>query len=175
MKIIDLSLEMYDKMPVFPGDPEVRIETIEQVIEGNDWFMKGITMSSHDGTHVNIPAHTKRDGKTLDEYPLERFCGDAVLYENKEDLQKGIGVIFDSKHEFTKELAHIAINREVSFIGVTNDFDLDVERYTLDHDLISFERLVNTDKLPKRFTFFGMPLKIKEGDGSPVRAFAVVK
>jgi len=42
--------------------------------------------------------------------------------------------------------------------------------------IISYENLVNTEKLPgdKQFMFYGYPLKIKDGDGSPVRAVAVI-
>ena len=151
MNIIDLSTPIYDKMPVFPGDPDVFVRPIEQEIDGEKWYMKQLTICTHDATHVNVPAHTDKTGKTLDEYPLERFCGDAVLYETEEDLRKGVGVIFDVQHDFTMELAKLAIERGVAFVGLTNDFDLEVERYTLEHDLISFERLVHTEKLPKNF------------------------
>ena len=44
----------------------------------------------------------------------------------------------------------------------------------LEKGIISFENLANTDKLPEAFTFYGVPLNIKEADGSPVRAFAVI-
>jgi kynurenine formamidase len=42
-------------------------------------------------------------------------------------------------------------------------------------DIVLFERIANTNQLPDEFEFYGMPLNIKDGDGSPVRAFAVVK
>jgi len=49
-----------------------------------------------------------------------------------------------------------------------------IEQYLLSNDIILFERLANTNKLPKKFLFYGAPLKIKDGDGSPVRAFAIL-
>lgn len=54
------------------------------------------------------------------------------------------------------------------------EFDLDIERYLLENDIISFERLVNTDTLPKEFMFHWVPLKIRNWDGSPVRAYAII-
>jgi len=41
------------------------------------------------------------------------------------------------------------------FIGLPRhfEFDLDIEKYLLEHDIISFERLENTDTLPKTFFF----------------------
>jgi len=51
---------------------------------------------------------------------------------------------------------------------------VEIERWLLEGNIISFERLVNTGQLPKRFIFHGAPLKIVQRDGSPVRAYAVV-
>ena len=174
MKIIDLSTPIYDKMPVFPGDPDVLVTDIDQDIEGNPWYMHQLQLCTHDATHLNVPRHIKEDGKTLDDYDLSAFCGDAVLFESEADMQAGVGVIFDAEHEFTMELGKVAVEKQVTFVGLATEFDLDVERYTLDKGLISYERLVNTDQLPKNFQFFGMPLPIKASNGSPVRAFAVV-
>ena len=173
MKIIDLSTPIYDKMPVFPGDPEVLVTPIEQEIEGNPWYMKQLTLCTHDSTHVNVPAHTDAKGKALDAYKLEAFCGQAVRFESAADFRPDVGVIFTAEDEFTMELARIAVENSVPFVGLTNDFDLDVERYTLAEGMVSYERLVNTEQLPKEFIFYGVPLPIKDGDGSPVRAFAV--
>jgi kynurenine formamidase len=44
----------------------------------------------------------------------------------------------------------------------------------LEAGIISFENLANTEKLPRAFTFYGMPLNIKDSDGSPIRAFALL-
>lgn len=41
--------------------------------------------------------------------------------------------------------------------------------------MITYTDLVNLEDLPynQSFTFYGLPLKIKNGDGSPVRAMAI--
>ncbi len=56
------------------------------------------------------------------------------------------------------------------------DSELETEKLLLREGIISFEGLVHIDKLPKdkEFMFYGVPLKIKNGDGSPVRAFAQI-
>ena len=36
------------------------------------------------------------------------------------------------------------------------------------------EMLTNLDKLPEEVTLISLPLKIREGDGSPVRAVALI-
>ncbi|HJZ39156.1 MAG TPA: cyclase family protein [Bacteroidales bacterium] len=53
--------------------------------------------------------------------------------------------------------------------------DLPVHRILLSQGMVLIENLVNVDSLPELgFTFYCFPLKIKEGDGSPVRAVAAV-
>lgn len=48
-----------------------------------------------------------------------------------------------------------------------------VHRALLDSDIVIVESLVNLHLLPPEVTFIALPLKIKDGDGSPVRAVAM--
>lgn len=173
MKIIDLTLPIYEGMPVYPGDPEVEIEQVD-IFENGGWNMKRIHMNGHDGTHVNASSHCTVKGKTLDDYVVDDFCGDCTLFEDNADLAPEKGVIF-SKQNITMEMAEIIVEKKPKFVGLSAEFeyDEDVEIFLLQHDIICFERLANTDQLPKAFIFHGVPLKIKEGDGSPIRAYAV--
>lgn len=174
MKIIDLSQQIYSGMPVFPGDPEVDIEQA-QTFEKDGWNMKRVHMNLHDGTHVNAPVHGTKNGETLDDYSPDDFIGQAVLYEGPDDIKRGIGVIFRD-HDIDREAAELIVSKKPKFVGLSDkwEFDVDVEKYLLENNVISFERLANTDQLPKEFMFYGVPLNIKEADGSPVRAFAVI-
>ena len=62
------------------------------------------------------------------------------------------------------------------FVGLLNAFewDVEIEKDLLKEDVV-IERIANTEKLPNEFMFYGMPLKIKDGDGAPIRAFAVIE
>ena len=171
MKIIDLTLPIQNGMFVYPGDPEVDIEQL-QTLDKDGWNMKRIHMNGHDGTHVNAPIHCTKDGKTLDDFKLSNFCGECVLYESDSDIQTGIGIIF--KNQIDKRLAEKTVKIKPKFVGFVVEADEEIEKYLLNNDIILFERLTNIDNLPKKFQFYGVPLKIKDGDGSPVRAFAVL-
>ncbi len=174
MKIIDLSLPLYTGMPVYPGDPETSIEII-QTIENDDWNMRRIEISSHDGTHLNVPIHGVENGKNLDDYKLNDFMGESVLYESYKDIQPGIGVIFNS-HDIDEAITQKIIEIRPKFVGLSSkyEFNIVLERKLLEAGIISFERIHNTDQLPKNFFFHGAPLNIKSGDGSPIRAYAIV-
>ena len=173
MKIIDLSMEIYTGMPVFPGDPEIQIDQ-ECTIESDEWNMKRIHINSHDATHVNVPIHSKVWGKILDDYTLDDFISEAVVFEDMEDIQSNKAVIFTEKNDISWESAKKIVEMRPKFIGLTKEFDIEIEKYLLEHDIISFERLTNTHKLPKKFIFHWAPLRIRDGDGSPVRAYAII-
>jgi len=174
MKIIDLTLPMHDDMDVYPGDPRPRFELIERFAE-TGWNMRRLEVNGHDGTHVNLPLHATEDGKTLDDYALDAFLGEAVLYETDADIQPDIGLIFHAI-DISWDIAETVVAVGPRFIGLPArfEFDIEIERWLLERDVISFERLINTERLPKTFFFHGAPLKIVHGDGSPVRAYAIV-
>lgn len=174
MKVIDLTLPIFTGMPVYPGDPEVVIEDIK-ILEKDDWNMKRLHLNSHDGTHVNVPLHAVEGGKSLDDYDLTDFMGTAHLYRGPEDIKSGQGIIFHDINIDTK-IAEIIKTQKPQFVGLSNEFEFDIkiERDLLKHGIISFKNLANTDQLPASFMFHGVPLPIKGGDGSLVRAYGVV-
>lgn len=174
MRIIDLSKPIFDHMPVFPGDPDVELTKI-QTLEKEGWNMHRISMNLHDGTHVNAPIHMAQSGKTLDDLSLDRFIGPCVLYAEGMTFTSDTGVLFVT-HNVTPTIADRLIQTPPKFIGVSERFEFDIalEQRLLEHDMISFENLTNTEALPESFMFYGLPLRFVGGDGSPVRAIAVI-
>ncbi len=174
MKIIDLSMELYDGMPVYPGDPEVEIKLI-QTFEKDTWNMRRLNINAHDGTHINFPIHGMAEGKSADDYKLEDFIGESYLFESYDDIKTGFGIIFNK--DITWEDAYKIAEIKPKFVGswVVNDIDVGIEKYFFEKDILLYERLTNTDKLPKKFVFYGVPLRIREADGSPVRAYTIIK
>lgn len=95
MRIIDLSQPLFNKMPVYPGDPEVVIQEIHS-IEKNGWNMMNMTLTTHLGTHVNVPYHMISTGEKLDSFPLDRFIGHTELYQKGLIMKRNKGVLFSS-------------------------------------------------------------------------------
>jgi arylformamidase len=162
-------------MAVYPGDPEVSIEPV-LTIEEDGWEMRRVQINTHDGTHVNVPAHAVRDAKTLDDYSLGSFCGNAVIYHPDIPLVCETGVIFRD-HNICQQIAEQIKQVRPRFVGLCSKFVIDegIEREILNQGIILYENLANTEQLPDEFMFYGMPLRIRASDGSPVRAFAVVE
>ncbi len=60
------------------------------------------------------------------------------------------------------------------FVG--GDLSEDLEYNLLKNKIITYTDLINLDQLPmeREFLFIGLPLKLKDCDGSPVRAVALL-
>jgi arylformamidase len=177
MRVIDLSQSIAEDMPIWPGDPETKLEVV-QTIDIDTWELRYLQMSTHSGTHVNVPAHMVVGGKTLDDYTPSAFMGKAVVIDLEEEYPSGVGLLFTQGTLDMKYVDKI-ISAQPLFIGTSEncEFDVETERKLLELGIISFENLTNLEQLPTDDTcmFYGFPLKIKAGDGSPVRAVAVIQ
>jgi kynurenine formamidase len=65
-------------MPTYPDDPAVSFST-HATHESDGYRVTALSLGSHTGTHVDAPAHVDPAGKTLADYPVERFRFDARL------------------------------------------------------------------------------------------------
>lgn len=172
MKIIDLSIQLYGGMEVYPGDPTVSICRLHSY-ENQGWELRKLSLGSHTGTHVDAFSHMHKQGKNLDQIPLERFLGPAMLVTPAQEFPKGIGLFFSTAIGI--ESLDKILEAKPNFIGGVLSEEL--ERALLAQEIITYTNLCNLDQLPLGilFTFIGLPLKIEEGDGSPVRAIAILK
>ena len=80
MTLRDLSHPIETGMPVYPGDPDVRISD-HATFETDGYRVSRAEMGSHTGTHVDAPSHTEADGRPLDAFPIETFRFDARLVD----------------------------------------------------------------------------------------------
>ena len=77
-RLVDLSHPVEDGMPVYPGDPVVRIRPAT-TIDAHGYAVLHVQMGSQSGTHVDAPYHFLQDGARIDQLPLELFLGPAVI------------------------------------------------------------------------------------------------
>ncbi len=78
MHFIDLSHPMIHGQQTFPMDPKLSIVP-HGTTKTLRYNISQITMSSHQGTHLDAMYHFLDDGKTLDQMPLDWFYGPAHL------------------------------------------------------------------------------------------------
>jgi len=79
-RIIDLSHDIVHQMPVFPADPAVGILS-HHTHKNTGYCVTQVIMGTHTGTHVDVPLHKLAGGESVDEIPLEKFMGRALVID----------------------------------------------------------------------------------------------
>lgn len=113
MKIFDISWPISTATTGYKDRHIVKFEETRTFAKDG---MRDSTMflSSHTGTHVDAPAHFLKDGLSIDQIPLDRLVGDAVVLDlmhvvdgiTRDDLvnkkiQKGDIVLFKTVNSLT--------------------------------------------------------------------------
>jgi kynurenine formamidase len=80
MTIVDLSHPIWTGMPVYPGDPPVRIAPATSIAESGVNVL-ALGLGTHSGTHVDAPSHSVDGGETIDLVDLGRLIGAARIID----------------------------------------------------------------------------------------------
>lgn len=213
MKIIDLTHEINEEMPVYPGTDKPRLECAN-TYERDGFKETKIIMFSHTGTHIDPPSHIFENGATLDSLDVAELVGRAIaidlralpdgaqitmehlspyrdtidgvdflLFNLGWDKKWGTPEYFGDYPCLSNEVIDYIVNGSYKGIGF-DVIGLDpVVSPTLERHkrlfsarkIINIENLKNLDKcLGAPFTFICLPIKVKDSDGAPARAIAIL-
>jgi arylformamidase len=81
--LVDLSVPLEEDMPGFPGYPGFEHEPL-QTYEADGKLSHRFSTPTHQGTHIDAPAHFIPDGETIDDLPLDLFVGPARVVDLRE-------------------------------------------------------------------------------------------
>ncbi|MFC6837651.1 cyclase family protein [Halomarina ordinaria] len=197
----DLTHPVAPGMPTYPGDPVVETWP-DATVHADGYQVTAFGMSTHTGTHIDAPRHVDPEGKTLDEYDLERFRFEAVVVDCPmgtdepitEDLVPssdadlllfhtgwsdywGQDVYYDYPYLSTETAERCA---ECGFdVGVDTPSvdpvgaDLFAHNELFSADRLIIENLTNLGALPERVTVFALPVPLTDADGAPARVVAL--
>ena len=198
--IYDLTHPITDGMPVYPGDPAVQIRQV-LTIEADGCADRQLTMGTHNGTHMDAPAHMIDGGKQLKDFAAADFVRSAVCIDARSGFDAaavaaaitnpGMAVLFytGASERFTAEsywsdylvlddeTIRVLIENGVGMVGVdTGSFDnadgFPVHKSLLSADILLIENLAGLESLiGKTFELIALPLKL-EADGAPARVIA---
>jgi kynurenine formamidase len=87
-RIVDLGHALGPDNPAWPGDDKPFEATLNATIEKNGYFTRKFTMLEHFGSHLDAPAHFVKGGWTVDQIPVERLYGPAVVLEVREESRR---------------------------------------------------------------------------------------
>lgn len=199
---IDLTLPIDARIPVFPKSPLPRINQIATIAK-NGWNEKQFVFTSHFSTHIDAPRHMLDVGKTLSDYPIDSFLGEAIVFDMRDqyvidvnlDLVKQNDIVFfhtnhiqhiydlnyfENNPVLSERTFHGLMDKNISILGI-DSFTIDNEPFSFHKQLFKqdiriVENLVNLDQIPsQRFFCYIFPLNIKDADGAPCRVVAQVK
>ncbi|HTY89896.1 MAG TPA: cyclase family protein [Methanocella sp.] len=201
MKIFDVSVDIYNGMPAFPGDPPPEIKRVLRMPQ-DSFNVSLMCTGTHVGTHVDPPIHFVEGGYTVDKIPLDHLYGRAVVLEvpdadavSEKDL-KGVKadiILFKTKNsalwnsgEFHKDYVYLdesaarwLVDHKVKTVGIDylsiGSFKSGeaVHKLLLGAGITVIEGLDFRKIEPGRYTLACLPLKIRDGDGAPARAFLI--
>lgn len=80
MRFIDLSWPLNQKVPIYPGDPELEI-SVFSTIDSIGYNLFNLRLGTQTGTHVDAPYHFCYDKDTIDKIELEYFFGEGIIVD----------------------------------------------------------------------------------------------
>ncbi|HEY6873776.1 MAG TPA: cyclase family protein [Geobacteraceae bacterium] len=202
MKIYDITVPISPSLPVFPGDPQVRIEPVTRIAQGDPANVSSITLSSHCGSHIDVSRHYNDRGVSVDHLPLTLLVGKALVADLRGVAEIGAKALarlplgeverlllrtdnsllwerkgfYENYAHLTPEGADYLVRMKVRLVGIDYlsierfDGNGDVHRRLLENGTVILEGL-NLDGIEAGdYELLCLPLKIKGGDGAPVRA-----
>ena len=91
MRWRDVSTPIRSGMPVYPGDPEVRVERAQAMARGDTADVTALSLGAHAGTHVDAPAHVLAGAPGVEALDPGALIGPAVIADAPGDGPIGPG------------------------------------------------------------------------------------
>ncbi len=85
--LIDLSHTIREGMPAYPGDQPAEVRRVEAE---EPWRILRLGLGTHTGTHIDAARHYVPGGRSIDQYPLERFLLDAWVVHLEADAGEAV-------------------------------------------------------------------------------------
>ncbi|MDD3407093.1 MAG: cyclase family protein [Methanomicrobium sp.] len=194
MPCYDITRELSESTLVYPGDPEIKIKTVDE----NGYRISAISLSTHSGTHIDAPSHYLKSAMTVDRIPPEVLTGEVRVidltltegsigrYDLKGRLLGSKRILlktsFSGKSRFEDDYPHITqeaceylIEKGVFLIGTdapsieSADGDGSVHRALLSNNIVIIELLDLSLVKEGVYRLCALPLRLKGLDGSPAR------
>jgi arylformamidase len=81
MRIYDVSVGISPQMPVWPGDPSVRLERVREIARGANSNVSHLTCGVHVGTHVDAPSHFLDGAPSVETLSMKVLNGRAYVVD----------------------------------------------------------------------------------------------
>lgn len=191
--IIDISQEVFS-CHVYPGDPEPTLHELQNIEDGELYKISAFTMCTHNGTHVDAPAHFLKDGKQIQQIGLDSFVGECYVARHqgevtKEDAEKillkaeQVGakdrILLAGNLVVSVEAAEIFAKANIKLLGNESqsvgpvDAPMAVHLILLKAEIVLLEGVILTDVEEGRYFLSAAPLNLSTCEGAPCRAYLI--
>ena len=156
MPIYDITVPIRSAMPVYEGDPGVKIDPWSAFAKGDSSNVSMLSFGAHTGTHVDAPAHFVEGARRIDALSLDVLIGPARVlrvpdevneidpeFINRCDLSGVERVLFHTRNStfwnegFRKDFTHLLpeaaqllVDRGIKLVGT--DY-LSIEKFHSGH------------------------------------------
>ncbi len=195
--IYDISPPITPLLAVFPGDTPPSREVLLDMGRGDPLTLSTWRSTVHVGAHADAPSHYGRDGRTIEQQPLELYCGPCrVLHvdgrlitpEMVPDLDTERLLIatgtYPDPNQWNADFAALSPDlvdhlgtSGVRLVGVdtpsvdpADSKDLPAHHRFLANNIAIIEGLVLADVPAGEYELIALPLRLAGFDASPVRA-----
>ena len=191
--IIDISQEIRH-CKVWPGDPVPVANRLQNMENGDAINLHSFSMCAHNGTHVDAPLHFIRDGKSIDQLPLEATVGPCyvarhegnVSAEDAEEIlrcareeQADQRILIAGKATVTEGAAKVFANAQVLLVGNESqtvgpeDAPKQVHLILLGAGVVLLEGVALAGVESGRYFLSAAPLNFAGFEGAPCRAYLI--
>ena len=191
MPIYDISQPVLS-CSVYPGDPMPQMQPLCRMGEGQHYNLTAFSMCAHNGTHVDAPFHFIKDGKTIEQIPLETWVGKCFLVRRTGALTAGDArdilhhaeaagaaerILIAGDAVVTAEAARVFSESNIRLVGVEGpsvgpvEAPMEVHLILLKKEIVLLEGLVLQDIPESRYLLNAAPLNLEGFDGAPCRAW----
>lgn len=189
--MIDISQELFS-CRVFPGDPSPERKILSSMEEGAMYNLTALSMCAHNGTHVDAPRHFIRDGKAIDQIPLDVFVGKcwvarqeglvteadaSAIWEAARQRQAERRILIAGSATVTEEAAQFFADKKVWLVGNESqtvgpeDAPARVHQILLGAGCVLLEGVVLANVSEGTYHLHAAPLNLEGCDGAPCRAY----
>ena len=195
MKIYDISQEIFS-CRVYPGDPTPERKVLSSIEKGELCNLTAFSMCAHNGTHIDVPFHFLKDGKTVDAVSLEAFVGKAYVSEHHgvvsgEDAAAMIGkaeeldpesakrILIKGDAEVSSDAAKVFASSGLLLLGNESQTvgpekaPMKVHQILMADDVILLEGICLAEVSEGVYLLNAAPLNLSGADGSPCRAILI--
>ena len=191
MKLYDITQELFS-CKVYEGDPKPQLQRLLSMEKGGLYNLSALSLCAHNGTNVDAPAHFIKDGKTIEQIPLDSFVGHCSLLRHEgevsaADAQKMLEkarnfgaaerLLIAGDAVVTAEAAAVFAQAKLKLLGNESqsvgpeEAPMAVHKILLEQEIILLEGVVLTGIPEGRYFLNAAPLNGGGLEGSPCRAW----